>query len=85
MARVFDQERSNRAGRVTDTGRTVVRRQCALAPSVVVHPHPPVVIPAERSESRDPLGRILGRMGPGSALRAVRDDRGEWDDSGECE
>src|SRR5256885_15065093 len=34
------------------------------------------VIPAERSERRDPtLGTcMLGDLGPGSALRAVRDD-----------
>ncbi len=37
---------------------------------------PATVIPAERSESRDPtLGACMfGELDPGSALRAVRDD-----------
>src|SRR5207302_2209873 len=32
------------------------------------------VIPAERSESRDPPLGMCGALGPGSTLRAVRDD-----------
>jgi hypothetical protein len=41
------------------------RRQRRCLNSVVIPDS--VVIPAERSESRDPLGRAIGGMGPGSA------------------